>query len=512
VSLEDQFEPKKQLPSQSHNYAPSALSFEKYDDDEYLDSDSAIRSKNSKQHYSFSNLDKAIQLKMRLKRKMVQANHFSAQTFPMLVSLEVENLTNDSEKAPLDLVCVIDQSSSMYGLPIDLVKKALKCLLNYLRDSDRLSVVLFNDSATRLFPLTRMTQTNKDKISNQIQSIEAKDGTNIHQGICHAFKILREREQVNAVSSIFLLSDGLDDYTTKYGVSASLNYYETPENVTIHTFGFGNDHDPLLMNDIANLRDGSFYFIEKLDTVDEAFVDCLGGLLSSVGKNVVVKIKPEQSEWFKDGVEIIQAYGIDDVVNGDPDCIQIRNLISGQQKDYVFELKIPPLISEKEFRNQETKVASAEVKIVALNSQIIVKRAELWIELTNNTFHDEEDDREVMKNFYRVKGASIISEARQLADNVRYEEARKLLESFKEELENSFLRSEEFILNLVKDITQAILDTDPWMYCEKGRHSLLENSRAQMTQKTNFKSSINYQNSLQKEMTSQLRMTKSERK
>jgi len=64
----------------------------------------------------------------------------------------------------------------------------------------------------------------------------------------------------------------------------------------------------------------------------------------------------------------------------------------------------------------------------------------------------------------------------------------------------------------MKDIAQAIQDTDPWIYCEKGRHSLFENSRAQMTQKTNFKSSINYQNSLQKEMTSQLRIVKSSMK
>ena len=33
---------------------------------------------------------------------------------------------------------------------------------------------------------------------------------------------------------------------------------------TLHTFGFGKDHDPKLMKTIADLRDGSFYFIEAL--------------------------------------------------------------------------------------------------------------------------------------------------------------------------------------------------------------------------------------------------------
>jgi hypothetical protein len=47
-------------------------------------------------------------------------------------------------------------------------------------------------------------------------------------------------------------------------------------NFTIHSFGFGKDHDPKLMNEISKLRDGNFYFIEKLDLVDECFVDALG--------------------------------------------------------------------------------------------------------------------------------------------------------------------------------------------------------------------------------------------
>ena len=31
---------------------------------------------------------------------------------------------------------------------------------------------------------------------------------------------------------------------------------------TIHTFGFGKDHDSKLMTDIARLKNGNFYYIE----------------------------------------------------------------------------------------------------------------------------------------------------------------------------------------------------------------------------------------------------------
>jgi len=36
------------------------------------------------------------------------------------------------------------------------------------------------------------------------------------------------------------------------------------------------------MDEMSRLRDGSFYYIDKLSTVDEAFVNALGGLISVV--------------------------------------------------------------------------------------------------------------------------------------------------------------------------------------------------------------------------------------
>jgi len=42
------------------------------------------------------------------------------------------------------------------------------------------------------------------------------------------------------------------------------------------------------MKDIANLKDGNFYYVERLDMVDTCFVDALAGLISIIGKNVKI--------------------------------------------------------------------------------------------------------------------------------------------------------------------------------------------------------------------------------
>lgn len=59
---------------------------------------------------------------------------------------------------------------------------------------------------------------------------------------------------------------------------------------SIHTFGYGTDHDPELMTNLAEQKNGQFYYIEDLSRVDEAFIDFLGLLKSSVGYNAYARV------------------------------------------------------------------------------------------------------------------------------------------------------------------------------------------------------------------------------
>ena len=345
-----------------------------------------------------------------------------------------------------------------------------------------------------------------------LQSVHGRGGTDINLGMNVAFEILKQRRQSNPVSSIFLLSDGLDG-SAQYKVRKSLNSVGLPEDITINTFGFGQDHDPQLMSDIAGLRDGNFYFIKQLNTVDEAFIDCLGGLLSSVAHSAQIRIEPVQSEILP-GVEVIKAYGDDNMWNKDQSAYTTRltNLISGRQKNFVLEVSIP--INKKELldHQKDIRIVKAEAEIVGLNGQKVVKTAFLHMTLLNETEalpnKQEEDDVEVMKNFYRLKGASLLDEGRRLADQGRNDEAKKSLEGFKEELEHSVLKKEEFIKNLIKDIERAIQNVNPVVYQKFGKIEMLEDCKAQMYEKSNLKSANCYQNDVQTEMVKKVKAMK----
>lgn len=83
---------------------------------------------------------------------------------------------------------------------------------------------------------------------------------------------------------MFLLSDGKDDYATQLGSRVADLFYNKfkmqDENLIINTFGYGNDHDPKEMIDIASLKNGEFYFVKEYKKISEYFLLALSGLLT----------------------------------------------------------------------------------------------------------------------------------------------------------------------------------------------------------------------------------------
>lgn len=53
---------------------------------------------------------------------------------------------------------------------------------------------------------------------------------------------------------------------------------------SISAFGFGDDHDPIMLQRISRLRDGEFYYVDRLEVIAEHFAASLGGMVSTVAQ------------------------------------------------------------------------------------------------------------------------------------------------------------------------------------------------------------------------------------
>ncbi|GMH12533.1 hypothetical protein Nepgr_014374 [Nepenthes gracilis] len=242
------------------------------------------------------------------------SNSKSYNNFPVLIHLQapLTSRSDDSEpnnpkspsgppnpRAPVDLVTILDVSGSMAGTKLVLLKRAMGFVIQNLGPRDRLSVIAFSSSACRLFPLRRMTDTGRHQALQAVNSLTSNGGTNIAEGLKRGARVMIERKWKNPVSSIILLSDGQDTYTVTspsrarlrkgYGslIPASIHGFQIP----VHTFGFGADHDAASMHAISETSRGTFSFIEAEGVIQDAFAQCMGGLLSVVVQELQVEVE-----------------------------------------------------------------------------------------------------------------------------------------------------------------------------------------------------------------------------
>jgi len=459
-------------------------------------------------------LDKKMTLLLQSQQNPIQLNPMFSAKLPIQVQINIDDI-EAHQTAPIDIVIVIDHSGSMSGGKMRLVKESCEHLLTHLGPRDRVSLIKFDFEATRITPLRRMTDANKRKAVEEIENLVPEGGTNITAGMEIALEVIHKRRYVNAVTSILLLSDGTDEYGEQ-GVRDLLAKYEFNDIFTIHTFGFGVDHDAHLMQAIANTKDGNFYFIEELDTIDECFVDCLGGLISVVADNAILQVLPLQSQLLPN-LQITKAYGVDGswVQNGGTYQINIAHLMSGREKNLILELEIPltqMLIPEGSVL---VKVAQAQLTVSGLfgrqkQLQSVVKTADLTLTVINPGVISQQNiiDGNVTFHYYRVKGAELIALARLASDKGSFDEGKMMLQGLVEEMKSSPMQTHEDFADLVKDFEAMIQFMQPSVYSTGGKHHLIQHGRNHMDERSNIHSNVQYGNKRQSDMVNAARSRK----
>ncbi|PUZ38765.1 hypothetical protein GQ55_9G222200 [Panicum hallii var. hallii] len=277
------------------------------------------------------------------------------ENFAILIHLKAPHAPASSmgTRAPLDLVTVLDVSGSMAGSKLGLLKRAMTFVIQNLRPSDRLSVVAFSSSAWRLFPLRKMTAFGQVQSLQAVNSLVANGGTNIAEGLWKAARVMEDRQARNPVSSIIILSDGVDTHTLPlpnpprngappdYGRLVPRSILPgSGHHVPIHAFGFGLDHDSRAMHAVAEMSSGTFSFIDDVGSIQDAFAQCIGGLLSVVAQETRLSV-----ECADEGVLVtsIKSGGYASGVDGDGrgGFVDIGRLYADEEKDFLVTIRVP---------------------------------------------------------------------------------------------------------------------------------------------------------------------------
>ena len=152
--------------------------------------------------------------------------------------------SGEASQSSTSVVCVVDESGSMSGAPMDYLKSALLAFIDQLNPNISMSIVGFDDVYRITCPLTD----DHDQLINAADSLGIKGGTNITAGIQGAMEAM---QNAKGSRTVLLMTDGQSD------IDMNLVQEAASEGYVINTIGFGDVNTDLLTQ-IADLTGGEF--------------------------------------------------------------------------------------------------------------------------------------------------------------------------------------------------------------------------------------------------------------
>ncbi|XP_057471258.1 E3 ubiquitin-protein ligase WAV3-like [Actinidia eriantha] len=345
---------------------------------------------------------------------------------------------SQTPRVPVDLVTVLDISGSMVGTKLALLKRAMGFVIQNLGSTDRLSVIAFSSTARRLFPLRRMSDMGRQQALQAVNSLVANGGTNIAEGLRKGAKVMEDRREKNPVASIILLSDGQDTYTVSgsgankqqpnYRLLLPLSIHGNESaafKIPVHSFGFGMDHDASSMHSISEISGGTFSFIETESVIQDAFAQCIGGLLSVVVKDLQVCIECIDPTLCINSLSA-GSYPNRMMADRRTGFIDVGDLYADEERDFLISVNVPV-----DFSSNETSL----LKVRCVYNDPLTKRQTVTLESEEVRIKRNEIagqgmvSIEVDRQKNRLQAADAMAQARSAAEQGDLAGAVSILES-----------------------------------------------------------------------------------
>ena len=186
-----------------------------------------------------------------------------------------DNLINET---PGLFIFLIDQSGSMRGNSIDLVKQALLLFIQSLPVNSYFQLIGFGTNFKKYNEEPVIyNKENVEKIINIINSLRADlGGTNISSPLSAIYND-NNYSKINLSKNIFLLTDG-----QVHDREQCINLITTNSSkFRIHALGIGTDFDKILIERCGKLGKGTSSFVEDVKNINSVVINTLNKCLRS---------------------------------------------------------------------------------------------------------------------------------------------------------------------------------------------------------------------------------------
>ena len=202
--------------------------------------------------------------------------------------------------APLNVVLVLDRSSSMKGSRLHYVKEAARRILSQLSPKDTFGIVAFNDRANVVFPASPASDTQVARTA--IDGITPSGGTEIASGLRTGIQEVIRYHRPNVLSHVLLLTDG-----RTYGdeeMALEIARQASDLQIGITALGLGTDWNDSFLDELSSRTGGSSHFIAQADQAVEIFQEQLQQLQRTFARKAKLRLD------LGPNVELLQAHEI----------------------------------------------------------------------------------------------------------------------------------------------------------------------------------------------------------
>lgn len=231
------------------------------------------------------------------------------------------------------------------------------------------------------------------------------------------------------VTSIILLSDGCDTYNNEEQLADNLKNMTKGLGLsfTLHSFGYGNNYDAKIMNKLASLRDGSFYYVENYNDVGKYFLSVLGGCFSVLSQSANLSV-----ELIKKDCNIVKVFGLEKLYNSElkNDIFKttILQLVHGREYSFVLEIKI----NESNIKINED-LLNVNLIYKDINTENIINKNIIYKYELKSLYYQKANEEYIRSYVY-----SVLDEVIQLKEKDDIVKAKQLLKDTKKWIQENY--------------------------------------------------------------------------
>ncbi len=195
------------------------------------------------------------------------------------------------DRKDVALTFVIDVSGSMNRENrLELVKQSLELLVDQLRPTDSVAIVVYGSDARVVLEPTSGAE--RETILNAIYALHPEGSTNAEAGLRLGYQMALRAFKPGAINRVILCSDGVANVgrTGPESIWEQVKGYAS-EGVTLTTIGFGmGNYNDVLMEQLADNGDGFYAYVDTLQEARRLFLENLTSTLQVIALDAKVQV------------------------------------------------------------------------------------------------------------------------------------------------------------------------------------------------------------------------------